>query len=358
MTVVIAGLTKRYGGVTALDGVDLAIPRGSFTTLLGPSGSGKSTLLMCMAGFTEPTAGRILVDGRDVTGVLPEDRGFGVVFQGYALFPHMTVARNIGFPLRMRGRPRAEVADRVARMLRLVQLEGLAQRHPAELSGGQQQRVALARALAFEPEIVLLDEPLSALDRALRETLREELKRIHREAGATFILVTHDQEEALSLSDHVILLHEGRIVQQGAPEAIYRRPATLFAARFIGMTNLMPVAGAAEADGAVACTAPDGTRFLVAGALPADWRPGHPLSLSVRPESVTLAAAARPGPNVVAGTVAGRSFEGFDCLLDLDTALGRQRARLRARDPAAALRDGTAAWLHWPPEAGHLIAAA
>src|SRR5258706_6817899 len=175
---------------------------------------------MCLAGFPRPSHGRVSVDGADLTHVAPERRNFGVVFQGYALFPHLTVAQNIGFPLRMRGASRAAIQDAVTRMLALVQLDDLAARKPAELSGGQQQRVALARALSFDPTVVLLDEPLSALDRALRESLRGDLRRIHRETGATFVMVTHDQEEALSLSGRVILLEAGRIVQQGAPQEI------------------------------------------------------------------------------------------------------------------------------------------
>jgi ABC-type Fe3+/spermidine/putrescine transport system ATPase subunit len=348
LSVVIEQLSKHYGDVVALDRVDAVIERGSFTTLLGRSGSGKTTLLMCLAGFTPPSHGRVMVDGADLTGVVPERRNFGVVFQGYALFPHLTVAQNIGFPLRMRGAPRAAIRDATARMLALVQLEDYAARKPAELSGGQQQRVALARALSFDPALVLLDEPLSALDRELRESLRTELRRIHRSTGATFIMVTHDQEEALSLSDRVILLDGGRIVQQGAPQEIYHRPRSLFAARFVGQTNLFAVTLEHRTGDQAVCLAPDGSRFTVAldGAVP-----DGALRLSVRPEAMRLDG---DGENGLPGTIAAVSFEGFDRLVEVDTALGRQLVRIRAHE-GAALAVGTAVTVRWPPAMGHLI---
>ncbi|MCJ7993754.1 ABC transporter ATP-binding protein [Rhizobium cremeum] len=232
-------LSKNYGSTVALDGVDLSVNAGEFVTLLGPSGSGKTTLLMSIAGFTQPDDGGIVIDGVDVTDVDPEDRDFGVVFQGYALFPHMTVADNIAFPLKVRKWAKADISAKVEEMLSLVGLDKLAGRKPRELSGGQQQRAALARALSFGPRILLLDEPLSALDRSLREIMQRELKRLHKETGVTFIFVTHDQEEAYAMSDRIAVFHNGRIVQVGAPRDIYRKPASLFVAGFLGGNNIV-----------------------------------------------------------------------------------------------------------------------
>jgi ABC-type Fe3+/spermidine/putrescine transport system ATPase subunit len=253
----------------------------------------------------------------------------------------------------MRGAGRGAIKVAIDRMLQLVQLEDYAARKPAELSGGQQQRVALARALSFDPAVVLLDEPLSALDRSLRETLRTELRQIHRSTGATFIMVTHDQEEALSLSDRVILLDEGRIVQQGAPQDIYHRPNSLFAARFVGQTNLFTVTVERRDGRRATCRATDGSRFAVM--LDDDAVPPGALRLSVRPEAILLGEDAGGDLNRLPGTVAGTSFEGFDRLIDVETALGRQQVRIRAHD-GAALAVGAAVTLTWPPEMGHLIA--
>ena len=230
-------LTKRYGATAALDDVSISVGRGRFVTLLGPSGSGKTTLLMVIAGFVAPDAGRLLLDGRPIEHLPPEKREFGMVFQGYALFPHLSVAENVAFPLRVRRTPRAEIARRVTDALDLVQLGPLADRMPKQLSGGQQQRVALARALVFRPSLLLLDEPLSALDKNLRVSMQEELKALHDRLGLTFVYVTHDQQEALSLSDEVAILHRGRLVQLGPPTALYERPASRFVAGFLGRSN-------------------------------------------------------------------------------------------------------------------------
>ncbi|MCX5512734.1 polyamine ABC transporter ATP-binding protein [Kaistia algarum] len=232
-------LRKSYGLAVALDGVDLSVEEGEFITLLGPSGSGKTTLLMSIAGFIKPDGGGIVLSGTDVTDLDPEDRNFGLVFQGYALFPHLTVRDNVAFPLKVRKWQKRAIAERVDQMLALVGLDQLAARKPRELSGGQQQRVALARALAYSPRLLLLDEPLSALDRSLRGTMQRELKRLHRETGVTFIFVTHDQEEAYAMSDRIAVFQNGRIVQIGAPREIYRHPASRFVAGFIGGNNLI-----------------------------------------------------------------------------------------------------------------------
>jgi putative spermidine/putrescine transport system ATP-binding protein len=234
----LSGVSKQYGAVRAVEDVSLTVGQGEFVTILGPSGSGKTTLLNLIAGLTEPSAGRILIGGRDVTHLAAAQRNVGLVFQSYALFPNMTVFGNVAFPLEVRRLPRAEIARRVERALRLVRLTGLESRKPHQLSGGQQQRVALARAIVFEPAILLLDEPLAALDRKLREEVRVELRRLQRAVGVTTLLVTHDQDEALSLSDWIVVLDDGRVQQTGAPDDTYLRPANRFVADFLGTANL------------------------------------------------------------------------------------------------------------------------
>ncbi|TBH21470.1 ABC transporter ATP-binding protein [Thermus thermamylovorans] len=234
------GVRKSFGGVAALDGVDLEVRRGEFFSLLGPSGCGKTTLLRLLAGFETPDAGRIEIAGRDMAGVPPYDRPVNTVFQNYALFPHMTVEGNIAFGLRMKGLPQAEVRQKVAWALELVDLLGLEGRYPRELSGGQRQRVALARALVLEPLVLLLDEPLSALDARLRQELRVELMQLQRRLGTTFIFVTHDQEEALVMSDRLAVMRAGRIEQLGLPDEVYERPKNRFVAEFLGRSNFLP----------------------------------------------------------------------------------------------------------------------
>ncbi len=235
----LTGLVKRYGEATALDGVSLDIPAGEFVTLLGPSGSGKTTTLNMIAGFVQPDSGHIKMAGNPIERMRPYRRNIGMVFQNYALFPHMTVEQNVSFPLKQRKRPKAEIVSKVADAIDLVGLEGLGRRYPRELSGGQQQRVALARALVFEPRVLLLDEPLGALDRRLRESLQLEFRRIHQEIGITFIYVTHDQSEALVMSDRIAVFNRGRIEQVGRAEDLYERPESLFVARFLGDSNVL-----------------------------------------------------------------------------------------------------------------------
>ncbi|MDW8480003.1 MAG: ATP-binding cassette domain-containing protein [Xanthomonadales bacterium] len=236
---VLSGLRKRFGATVAVDGVELEIGAGEFFALLGGSGCGKSTLLRLIAGLERPDEGRVWLDGRDITELPPHRRPLHTMFQSYALFPHLSVADNIAFGLRRQGWSRPAIAARVAEMLRLVQLEGLGGRRPHQLSGGQQQRVALARALAPRPRLVLLDEPLSALDRRLREAMRAELKAIQREVGITFVAVTHDQEEAMGLATRMAVMERGRLLQVDSPRAIYERPANRFVASFIGQVNLL-----------------------------------------------------------------------------------------------------------------------
>jgi thiamine transport system ATP-binding protein len=233
------GLTKRYGETRALDGVDVDVADGEFFTLVGPSGCGKTTTLRAIAGFEEPSSGAVRFGDRDMTGVPPEQRDVGVVFQSYALFPHMSVAENVGYGLRFRDPPGGvSKQERVAELLELVDLPDAGDREPDSLSGGQQQRVALARALAAEPDVLLLDEPMSALDARLREDLRRQVKRIQSQVGTTTVYVTHDQAEALAVSDRVAVMHDGRVEQVGTPREVYRRPATEFVARFVGENNV------------------------------------------------------------------------------------------------------------------------
>ncbi|MFY9238808.1 MAG: ABC transporter ATP-binding protein [Roseovarius sp.] len=243
----ISGVTKMFGTFRAVNAVDLDIQKGEFLTLLGPSGSGKTTLLMMIAGFLDISKGDIALDGASIADVPAEQRNFGMVFQGYALFPHMSVRDNIGYALSVRKRPEAEIRARVDEMLDLVQLRDFAARKPGQLSGGQQQRVALARALCFAPPVLLLDEPLGALDKKLRVEVQEQLKDIHRRVGTTFIYVTHDQEEALSMSDRIVIMRDGAIEQVGTPTELYERPATQFAASFLGKSNFIEQNGQTHA---------------------------------------------------------------------------------------------------------------
>ncbi len=349
---VLDGLTRRYGSAVAVDSVSLTVAEGEFLTLLGPSGSGKTTVLMCVAGFVAPDAGRIGLGGRDITALPPERRDFGMVFQGYALFPHMTVAENVAFPLRVRKLGAAEREEKVRATLDLVQLSALAERRPAQLSGGQQQRVALARALVFDPALLLLDEPLSALDRKLRVELQEELKALHRRIGRTFVNVTHDQEEALSLSDRIAILNGGRLVQAGPPAALYDRPATRFVAGFLGASNFLRGEVSGIAPGRVTLAAGD-TRVVQAlpdGAEPP--RPGTPLLLSLRPERVALLRNGEGAENVVPGRIAGWSYLGAGTSLAVETAdLGTLRVALPAWPAPPAPVEGLAVRLGWSADA-------
>ncbi|TPQ49027.1 Fe3+/spermidine/putrescine ABC transporter ATP-binding protein [Prosthecomicrobium hirschii] len=275
-TVRFEGIARHFGPVRALLPTDLDIPQGEFLTLLGPSGSGKTTLLNICAGYLEPSAGRLIVDGRDVTAAPPRLRNMGMVFQNYALFPHMTVAENVAYGLKVRRRPGPEIKDRVARALDIVSLGPLGDRYPAQLSGGQQQRVAIARVLVLEPDVLLLDEPFNALDAKLRLSMQTELRKLIERLGITSIFVTHDQSEAMMLSDQVAVMRAGTFEQVAPPLAIYDRPANPFVATFIGRANILPVglrAGAVVDFPAVVAERPDG-----------------PADLIVRPENLTLAA--------------------------------------------------------------------
>ena len=276
---------KSFGQTTVVQDFDMAVDRGEFISFLGPSGCGKTTMLRIVAGFETPSAGRIVVDGRDVTALKPNQRNIGMVFQAYALFPNMTVAQNIGFGLKVAGKSRAEIDARVKEMLGLIKLDAFGDRYPYQLSGGQQQRVALARALAPKPRLLLLDEPLSALDAKVRVSLRDEIRGIQRELGITTIFVTHDQEEAMSMSDRIVVMSAGRADQIGAPFEIYNRPATRFVANFVGTLNTIEATVRDDTTGRVDIA---GTEVSIGRALPGS-KPGDTIALALRPEAIGIA---------------------------------------------------------------------
>jgi spermidine/putrescine transport system ATP-binding protein len=330
------GLEKRYGDVVAVDRVSMDIVAGEFFSLLGPSGCGKTTTLRMIGGFEHPTAGRVLLRGRDVTSDPPDKRAVNMVFQQYALFPHLTVGDNIAFGPKRSGLPKDEIARRVGEALDLVRLAGYERRRPHQLSGGQQQRVALARALANRPNVLLLDEPLGALDLKLRRQLQVELKRIQVEVGITFVYVTHDQEEALTMSDRIAVMHAGRVEQLGTPEELYERPASRFVADFIGTTNLL--------EGMV-----DGDRVrLPSGALvPARVEgiaQGTAVEIGVRPESVTLLPPA--AEDVLSGRVEQAAYLGSSVSYLVRTAGGATLTVL-APKTGARLPVGSEVGLAW-----------
>ena len=338
----ISRLRVRFGPVVAVDALDLAVAAGELFVLLGASGSGKSTLLRTIGGFVQPEAGRITLDGVDLAAMPPHRRPVNTMFQSYALFPHMSVAANIGFGLRMQGLAKPAIAARVDEMLELVRLQGLGARRPAQLSGGQQQRVALARSLAPRPALLLLDEPLSALDRNLRRDTREELVRLQRALGIAFILVTHDQEEALTMADRIGVMHEGRLMQVGTPDAVYERPNTRFVAEFLGAANVLPI------------TVRNGRIELARGMAveTAAAVPGDAMWLAIRPERVSLGAS--DAANRLSGVVVQRSYAGETLthvvrladgsMLRATAALGQG---LSAEQPAV----GEAVTLSWQPDA-------
>lgn len=310
----LADVSKVYGSTTVVSHLSLSVAKGEFVSLLGPSGCGKTTTLQMIAGFTEVSSGRIQLDGRDITDTPPNSRGLGIVFQSYALFPHMTVFDNVSFGLEMRRVSRDERQQRVKRTLALVHLEELSHRYPRELSGGQRQRVALARALVIEPAVLLLDEPLSNLDAKLREEMQFELRQIQRKVGTTTIMVTHDQTEAMSISDRVVVMQAGRVTQIDAPFKLYEQPQSRFISTFVGKANLLPgrvgSAGArARIDLGALQVEVDGTGLA----------PGSEIMLSLRPEKISFVPA---GQGQIDGVVAARFFLGSQWLYHLSTALG------------------------------------
>ena len=322
----IEGLTKRFGAVDAVAGVDLEIARGELFALLGGSGCGKTTLLRILAGLETPDGGRILIDGQDMTGVPAHRRPVNMMFQSYALFPHMNVADNVGYGLRREGRPAAEIHRRVAEALALVQLKDLGNRKPSQLSGGQRQRVALARALIKEPKLLLLDEPLAALDRKLREGTRFELVRLQEKLGLTFVVVTHDQEEAMSMATRLAVMNAGKIVQTGTPHDLYERPATRFVADFIGIANILAL---------------DTNRWL-----------------ALRPEKIRLAVECPDTLHAVEGKIVDIAYEGDRSLYRIETeqhgVLLVSTANV-TRPREGAFRREQSVWLGWSDDSGQLL---
>jgi putative spermidine/putrescine transport system ATP-binding protein len=353
-------VSKRYAEVVAVDAVSLTVARGAFVTLLGPSGSGKTTLLMMIAGFVDPSAGEIRLDGTAITRQPPERRNFGMVFQGYALFPHLSVYDNVAFPLQVRGRADAEVKRRVGQMLELVQLQGLAGRLPRQLSGGQQQRVALARALAFEPHLLLLDEPLSALDKKLRAELQDELKDLHRRVGLTFISVTHDQDEALSLSDRVAILRDGKLLQFDAPETLYERPRSRFVADFLGKSNFLAGRAAGTTTGGFTYQCGVHTLVQAADGAPAP-RDGESVLIALRPEKIEVGETPPDTANWLSGVLVDGTYLGADHRLTIAVdGLPEGQRHLSVTVPAWRCRikpeRGVRVALGWAPDAAIRVA--
>jgi len=342
----ISDASKRFGAVTAVERVSLSIERGEFFALLGPSGCGKTTLLRLIAGFETPDHGRIVIDGVDMTAVPPYARPVNMMIQSYALFPHLDVGGNIAFGLKQEGMPRRRRAARVEEMLALVQMTGFSKRRPHELSGRQKQRVALARALAKMPKLLLLDEPLAALDRKLREETRLELTGIQERIGTTFLVVTHDQDEALGLASRIAVMNHGHLVQIGAPADIYERPRSRFVANFVGAVNLFD--GTLIAGFNTLALSLAGIEEPMPLPQPVDLPAGSAAALAIRPEKVGLSRA-RPDGFSLAATVASVGYQGGQSTVHLVTPSGRP---LRADVPSAAALDfarGASVWVSWLP---------
>ncbi len=348
----LAGVTKRFGSVTAVDELSLELEEGEFFALLGPSGCGKTTLLRMLAGFEMPDQGCVRLDGADITALRANQRPVNLMFQSYALFPHMTVRANVRYGLEMEKLERAEIERRVDEVLERTQLEGMARRKPDQLSGGQRQRVALARALIKRPRVLLLDEPLAALDRKLREEMQLELKRLQHDVGITFVVVTHDQGEALVMADRVALMQDGSIEQLGRPRDLYEHPHSRFVAGFIGTTNLLE--GTAETEGVRL----EGHGLLKC-ATESQPAAGTAAAIAVRPERITLHVQAEPkSANAVKGEITDIAYHGQDLNVHVAVQGVERHVQVRistADDAAAAYEIGRSVWCAWEPQHGRML---
>ena len=343
---VLNNLTKRYGTTAAVEGLNLDIKQGEFISLLGPSGCGKTTTLQMIAGFVEPTAGNIVLNGRDLNNIPANKRGLGIVFQNYALFPHMTAAQNVAFGLEMQGVKKAESADRVADALKLVGLTHLADRYPARMSGGQQQRVALARALVIQPAVLLLDEPLSNLDAKLREEMQLELRSIQRSIGTTTVLVTHDQSEALALSDRIVVMNQGRVEQIAEPYAAYEQPNSEFVGGFLGKANIFQVT--------LDHSAAQPSVRIAEALIPLEGIRVSTASVIVRPEKILFST---PHASALPGIMKTRVFQGNHWLCQVKTSVGDVLV-IRQNDGVAVADEGTAVHLRWSAQDMRAVGAA
>jgi putative spermidine/putrescine transport system ATP-binding protein len=340
----IRNLTKQFGDLAALRDFDLEVQGGEFISLLGPSGCGKTTALNCIAGLLEPDQGEIEVDGNSIMNTPSERRRFGMVFQNYALFPHLTVGRNVSFGLEMQRIPKAQIRERVDRVLALVRLREHRDKHPAQLSGGQQQRIAIARAIVIEPRLMLMDEPLSNLDAKLRLEMRTEIRKLHQAVGLTTIYVTHDQEEALSLSDRVVLMDQGVIRQVGTPREVFLNPTSAYTADFLGSRNLMPVRVTAVVDDGIQVETRSGVTLT--GTSRVTLGPGDNAIASIRPEHIVLAAQGNDHPNTVSGVVQSVEFLGQGTELNIQCQFADDLVVRTDKD----WNLGDSIRLHLPPE--------
>ena len=350
--VLLKGVKKSFGDFVALHELDLEIREGEFLTLLGPSGCGKTTTLRLIAGFIEPTLGNILLGDEDVTQVAPQHREIGMVFQDYALFPHMTIAENIGFGLKERRYPKQDINDRVEELLDLIRLPEVHDRYPAEVSGGQQQRIAVARAVAYPPKVLLMDEPLGALDLKLRETMQIELRRIQQELAITTVYVTHDQTEAMNMSDRIVVMNSGRIEQMGGAEEIYNEPSTRFVADFVGQINLFDAKGYEPETGRIRLNDLDQTVHVPVNLVAS----GKSLSIGVRPEDISLNDSVEPSSsmNRLDGIISGRTFAGNLTRLFVDVGL-KKPVILEASSQSVKSNVGDKVTLGWPAELSKLL---
>jgi len=346
------GISKSFGSTVALRPLRLTVPHGELVALLGPSGCGKTTTLRIIAGFERADTGRVLVGGSDISRLPPNRRQLGMVFQNYSLFPHMTIAENVAFGLKMARTPQSQIAEKVARALATVRLAGMDERYPNQLSGGQQQRVALARSLVTNPRVLLLDEPLGALDKNLRESMQFELRQLQQTLGITTVLVTHDQEEALTMSDHVAVMRDGKLVQFGPPSEVYHRPMSRFVAEFLGAANVIEVAKLRHADGRLEARVVRGGATIETLA-PAGKSSGDRLEIAVRPESISVSMTPLEGINSFAAVVTGHVFRGTHHAVQVELSQGGQEllAYVPPRDVLPGQLDtGSTIWLRWRPQ--------